>query len=73
MSDWIPCSKVLPPYNEEDKDMSYLVTIIDGDERYISVKWYKGGRAWCDENLDYWLNKEVIAWRPIEIEPYRGE
>ena len=68
---WIPCSERLP----EDKQ---VVFVQDTNETMWIWKYfdenleYSGPYQWEDENGDWQLIDEVVAWMPLP-EPYKEE
>lgn len=64
---WIPCSERLPEKRKENEDTEYLVTIDNGEFKYVTsdywINWFGNWR---------WNDSEAIAWMPLP-KPYGGE
>lgn len=78
MSKWIPVKEGLPKHGG-----NYLTTICEplttGEKFYdmeVMIAVNRNGMEWMDHNLEYecdWVQKKVIAWMPLLLEPYREE
>lgn len=57
---WIPCSERLPEKSKGNEDTEYLVTIDNGEFKYVTsefwIYWYGNWKWNCDG---------VIAWMPL--------
>lgn len=64
---WIPCSERLPGKRKGNEDTEYLVTIDNGEFKYVTsdywINWFGNWR---------WNDSEAIAWMPLP-KPYGGE
>lgn len=64
---WIPCSERLPEKRKGNEDTEYLVTIDNGEFKYVTsdywINWFGNWR---------WNDSDAVAWMPFP-EPYRGE
>ena len=64
---WIPCSERLPEKRNGNEDTEYLVTIDNGEFKYVTsdywINWFGNWR---------WNDSDAIAWMPFP-KPYGGE